>query len=149
MVATMGPSTQSDSSSATIATSSPPNLSPKMYSNNKYEPEGYARYDRLTMVGKGESAGPPPSPTSAVVEEKANPLYQPKTLKFWMTLVCNFMALFLVALDRTIIATAVPRISDDFHAIEDVGWYAAAYMLTTSCAQLVYGRIYKFYNMKW
>ncbi|KAK4217782.1 MFS aflatoxin efflux pump [Rhypophila decipiens] len=78
-----------------------------------------------------------------------NDLFQPKSVRFWLTLVCNFMALFLVALDRTIIATAVPRISDEFHSLGDIGWYGAAYMLTTACAQLVYGRIYKFYDMKW
>jgi hypothetical protein len=76
-------------------------------------------------------------------------LFQPRSLRFWATLVCNFLALFLVALDRTIIAPAVPRISDDFKALGDVGWYGSAYMLTTACAQLIYGRIYKFYDMKW
>ena len=78
-----------------------------------------------------------------------NDLYQPKSVRFWLTLICNFLALFLVALDRTIIATAVPRITDEFHALGDIGWYGSAYMSTTSCAQLVYGRIYKFYDMKW
>ena len=76
-------------------------------------------------------------------------LFQPRSLKFWLTLLCNFLALFLVALDRTIIATAVPQITDDFHSLGDIGWYGSAYMLTTSCSQLVYGRIYKFYDMKW
>jgi len=68
---------------------------------------------------------------------------------FWATLVCNFLALFLVALDRTIIATAVPTISDEFKSLGDIGWYGSAYMLSTACAQLIYGRIYKFYDMKW
>ncbi|KAK0641557.1 major facilitator superfamily-domain-containing protein [Cercophora newfieldiana] len=76
-------------------------------------------------------------------------LFQPRSLKFWATLVCNFLALFLVALDRTIIAPAIPRISDDYKALGDVGWYGSAYMLTTACAQLIYGRIYKYYDMKW
>ncbi len=63
-----------------------------------------------------------------------NDLYQPKSLKFWLILLSNFLALFLVALDRTIVATAVPRITDEFHSLGDIGWYAAAYMLTTSAA---------------
>lgn len=78
-----------------------------------------------------------------------NGLYQPKSLKFWLTLLCNFLALFLVALDRTIIATAIPRITDEFKSLGDIGWYGSAYMLTTASSQLVYGRIYKFYDMKW
>ncbi len=78
-----------------------------------------------------------------------NDLYQPKSLKFWLILLSNFLALFLVALDRTIVATAVPRITDEFHSLGDIGWYAAAYMLTTSAAQLLFGRVYKFYSTKW
>lgn len=85
----------------------------------------------------------PPGPPS-------NPdLYQPKTLKFWLILLSNFLALFLVALDRTIVATAIPRITDEFGSLRDIGWYGSAYMLTTSASQLVFGRVYKFYNMKW
>ncbi|KAL1891380.1 hypothetical protein Sste5346_007643 [Sporothrix stenoceras] len=76
-------------------------------------------------------------------------LFQPKSIKFWMILLSNFLALFLVALDRTIVATAVPRITDDFHSLGDIGWYASAYMLTTAASQLLFGRIYKFYSMKW
>jgi len=109
------------------------------------------------LGGLGAAEGPPavaandveklsPTPPGPQTE---NDLYQPKSLRFWLILVCNFMALFLVAIDRTIIATAVPTISDEFHALGDIGWYGSAYMLTTSCAQLVYGRIYKFYDMKW
>lgn len=77
------------------------------------------------------------------------PMFNPRSPMFWATLVCNFMALFLVALDRTIIATAVPAISDEFQSLGDIGWYGSAYMLSTACAQLIYGRIYKFYDMKW
>lgn len=91
----------------------------------------------------------PSLPPAGPPQPNEKDLYKPKSPRFWLTLLCNFMALFLVALDRTIIATAVPRISDEFNALGDIGWYGSAYMLTTSCAQLVYGRIYKFYDMKW
>ncbi|KAK3390528.1 major facilitator superfamily domain-containing protein [Podospora didyma] len=103
------------------------------------------RADNLAEMNDAEKlapAIPPPPPVE-------NELFQPKSFRFWLTILCNFLALFLVALDRTIIATAVPRISDEFQSLGDIGWYGSAYMLTTSCAQLVYGRIYKFYDMKW
>ena len=35
------------------------------------------------------------------------------------------LATLCVAVDNTIISTAVPRITHDFHSIDDVGWYAA------------------------
>ncbi|KAK3991311.1 major facilitator superfamily domain-containing protein [Cladorrhinum sp. PSN332] len=93
-----------------------------------------------------EMLAPPQSPQEPGGPEE---LYQPKSLKFWGTIACNFLALFLVALDRTIVATAVPRISDEFKALGDIGWYGSSYMLTTACAQLVFGRIYKHYDLKW
>lgn len=43
------------------------------------------------------------------------------------------LAVFCVALDNTIIAIAIPRITDDFHDLNDVGWYASAYLLTSCC----------------
>ncbi|TLS28478.1 hypothetical protein PpBr36_01295 [Pyricularia pennisetigena] len=76
-------------------------------------------------------------------------MYNPRSLRFWAIMGCNFLALFLVALDRTILATAVPKITDEFHSLGDVGWYASSYMLTTSASQLLFGRIYKFYPTKW
>ena len=50
--------------------------------------------------------------------------------------------------DRTIIATAIPRITDDFHSLGDVGWYGSAYMLTGCSFQLLFGRVYTFYSPK-
>lgn len=96
-------------------------------------------------VGPGETGGPggPGGPAGP------NGLYQPKSPKFWLTLVANFLAMFLVALDRTILSTAIPTITDEFHSLGDIGWYGSAYMLTTACSQLIFGRLYKHYNMKW
>lgn len=94
---------------------------------------------------KEVKAGPanPPGPPGQ------GELYKPKTLKFWAIMLSNFLAMFLVALDRTIVATAIPRITDEFHSQSDIGWYGSAYMLATSASQLLFGRIYRHYNMKW
>lgn len=35
------------------------------------------------------------------------------------------LATLCVAVDNTIISTAVPRITHDFRSIDDVGWYAS------------------------
>ncbi|KAJ5604494.1 hypothetical protein N7510_009648 [Penicillium lagena] len=60
-----------------------------------------------------------------------------------------YVAMFLVSLDRLIVATATPQITDHFHSLGDIGWYGSAYMLTASASQLVYGRLYTFYQAKW
>jgi len=51
--------------------------------------------------------------------------------------------------DRTIIATAIPRITDDFHSLGDIGWYGSAYLLTMSATQLSFGTIFRNYSIKW
>jgi hypothetical protein len=68
------------------------------------------------------------SSTEAILEDTANHIHG---LPLALTLVALSSAVFCVALDMTIIATAIPRITDEFHALQDVGWYGSAYLLTT------------------
>ncbi|KAF2464430.1 MFS general substrate transporter [Lindgomyces ingoldianus] len=60
-----------------------------------------------------------------------------------------YISIFLVALDRTIIGPAIPEITNQFHSLDDVGWYGSAYMLTACGFILLYGRIYTFLPTKW
>ncbi|KAH8657848.1 major facilitator superfamily domain-containing protein [Xylariales sp. PMI_506] len=59
------------------------------------------------------------------------------------------LACFLVLLDTSIVSTAVPKITDDFHSLPDVGWYASAYQLGSSALQPLTGKIYRYFNLKW
>ncbi|KAG7007214.1 condensin complex subunit 2 [Physcia stellaris] len=59
------------------------------------------------------------------------------------------LSVFLMALDNTIIATAIPKITDYFGALDDVGWYGSAYLLTTCAFQLLFGKFYTFFSIKW
>lgn len=59
------------------------------------------------------------------------------------------LAVFLVALDQTIIATAIPKITDQFGALDDVGWYGSGYMLTMCSFQLIFGKLYSYFSLKW
>ncbi|KAL2870692.1 MDR family MFS transporter [Aspergillus lucknowensis] len=59
------------------------------------------------------------------------------------------LAMFLVGLDNTILSSAIPKITDRFHALGDVGWYASAYLLTNCAFQLMWGKLYTFYVVKW
>ncbi|KAK7979953.1 hypothetical protein PG989_012410 [Apiospora arundinis] len=58
-------------------------------------------------------------------------------------------ASFLMLLDTMIISTAIPRITDEFHSLVDVGWYASAYQFGSAAPQPLTGRIYKYFNTKW
>jgi EmrB/QacA subfamily drug resistance transporter len=59
------------------------------------------------------------------------------------------LAVFCIALDNTIIATAIPKITDHFKAIDDIAWYGSAYLLTTCSFQLFFGKLYSFLSLKW
>ncbi|KAK1982887.1 major facilitator superfamily transporter [Colletotrichum cereale] len=72
----------------------------------------------------------------------------PAGLKLFLILISIFMTMFLVALDRLIIATAVPQITDDFHSVTDIGWYGSSYLLTTCAFQLLFGKLYAFFPIK-
>ncbi|GME32115.1 MFS toxin efflux pump [Neofusicoccum parvum] len=52
------------------------------------------------------------------------------------------LAVFCLGLDRTILATAIPKITSDFNSLEDVAWYGSSYLLTTCCFQLMFGKLY-------
>lgn len=97
--------------------------------------------DEVEMTPDGGKA------TSQPVDE-AEKNFQPKSLKFWSICISLFLVLFLVGLDRTIVATAIPRITTEFNSLGDIGWYGSAYQLTSAASQLLFGRVYKFYDLK-
>ncbi|ETS73840.1 hypothetical protein PFICI_14786 [Pestalotiopsis fici W106-1] len=65
-----------------------------------------------------------------------------------LIMVALYLAMFLVALDRIIISTAIPTITDEFNSIQDIGWYGGAYVLSGCVTQLLFGRLYMFYDNK-
>jgi hypothetical protein len=58
-------------------------------------------------------------------------------------------AVFLVAMDVNVIATAIPRITGEFRSLDDVGWYGSAFLMATCATQIPYGRIYSLFPAKW
>ncbi|KAF1981793.1 azole resistance protein [Aulographum hederae CBS 113979] len=101
-----------------------------------------------------DSKAPPPS-ISVKNEEHADEYddaeknFQPKSPNFWLIISGIYMSIFLVFLDRMIVATAIPAITNEFQSIEDIGWYGSAYMLTAAIFNPLFGRIYKHYPTKW
>lgn len=51
--------------------------------------------------------------------------------------------------DNTILTTAIPLITKQFNSLDDVGWYASAFLLTTCAVSLIYGKLYTYYPIKW
>lgn len=72
----------------------------------------------------------------------------PSGMKLAVIVSALALAVFLMALDNTIIATAIPRITDQFKSLNDVGWYGSAYLLTVCSLQLFFGKLYTFFKIK-
>ncbi|CRL23428.1 Sucrose/H+ symporter, plant [Penicillium camemberti] len=85
-------------------------------------------------------AGSPPGPPG--------PSENQSTLRVVCLIVSAFVAMFLVALDRTIISTAIPKITDEFNSFDDVGWYGSAYLVTCCAFQLLFGKLYKLFSVR-
>ena len=58
------------------------------------------------------------------------------------------LSIFLFALDMTIVATAIPRITDEFNSLDQVGWYGSAFFLTVASFQSTWGKGYKYFPLK-
>jgi EmrB/QacA subfamily drug resistance transporter len=79
--------------------------------------------------------------------EQDQPEY-PTGIKLAIIIAALALAVFLMALDNTIIATAIPKITDHFNSLTDVGWYGSSYLLTTCALQLFFGKLYTFFKIK-
>jgi len=49
----------------------------------------------------------------------------PTGVKLSLITLALCLSVFLMALDNTIIATAIPKITDEFSSLSDVGWYGS------------------------
>ena len=72
----------------------------------------------------------------------------PQSWKLVLISVALCLAVLCVALDNTILATAIPVITNQFNSLDDVGWYGSAYLLCTCAFQLFFGKLYTFYPIK-
>ncbi|EGE04286.1 MFS multidrug transporter [Trichophyton equinum CBS 127.97] len=70
-------------------------------------------------------------------------------LRLFLILSSLLVSVFCQALDDTIIATAIPPITDHFRRLSHVGWYGSVYLLTNCAFQLFYGKLYKIFPLRW
>ena len=86
--------------------------------------------------------------------------------KLYALVLALLLTVFIMTLDMSILATAIPKITDEFHTINDIGWYVswptriviwltqlnrygASYLITTSALQPLSGRIYTYFVLKY
>ena len=115
--------------------------------------------------------------------EPVDDIEYPKRFRLAAIVVALILSIFLVSLDMTIVATAIPRydglasgasevlsvvqiwprwevppskyttdsfhrITDQFHSLNQVGWYGSAFFLTVASFQSAWGKAYKYFWLK-
>lgn len=88
------------------------------------------------------------SPTNELYGEESQNEKYPTAFPLAMIILALVLSMFLVALDMTIVATAIPRITDEFHSLDQVGWYGSAFFLTIASFQSTWGKVYKYFPLK-
>ena len=80
-----------------------------------------------TVSSKIEHAVETSAPATS---EEPEAIVYPSGLKVVIIISALLLAVFLVALDQTIVATAIPKITDRFKSVSDIGWYGSVWVLS-------------------
>ena len=59
------------------------------------------------------------------------------------------LSIFLMTLNASIIATALPFITTSFNKVTDIGWYSSSYLLATCSLGPLSGKLYTHYHLKY
>ena len=74
------------------------------------------------------------------------PLFENKQTQY--TLIGILLALFLGALDQTIVATALPEIVQDLNGLSRYAWVATSYLVASTALVPIYGKLADTYSRK-
>lgn len=58
-------------------------------------------------------------------EEQEDESQYPTGIRLGLVMLALCLAVFLVSLDNSVIATAIPKITDEFNSLGDIGWYGS------------------------
>ncbi len=81
--------------------------------------------DKESLPGHGSNVDPEASAATAPLA----PNEEVTGLKLIVMVIGLSLAIFLIMLDVSLVSTTIPKITDEFHALKDVGWYASSYQL--------------------
>ncbi|OQE08413.1 hypothetical protein PENVUL_c010G02443 [Penicillium vulpinum] len=101
------------------------------------------------VIREMDTGEKPPNSGTLDGEPTQQPSEYPQGIILVMVIVALIMIIFLVSLDQTIVATAIPKITDEFHSLNQVAWYGSAFFLTLGGFQSTWGKVYKYFPLKY
>jgi hypothetical protein len=87
-------------------------------------------------------------PPSSEKEEKEATDFELTGSKLLFVMIGLALSLFLMSIDTSIIATAIPRITSQFGSTDDIGWYGSAYSFSMCAFQPIAGKLFANFSMK-
>ncbi|KAJ9297656.1 hypothetical protein DTO271G3_4431 [Paecilomyces variotii] len=69
-------------------------------------------------------------------------------IKLYVLFAAVLFSTFLMALNGSIVSTAIPQITSHFKSLDDIGWYGSAYLVATCCLQPLAGKFYTHFPIK-
>lgn len=132
---------------------------PATYSTKHYPPSRTVHRSTMGVLQEettGVSSEPisketlprPPTIVESFEVETINNEEYPRGMRLLTVITAVVLAMFLSVLDMTILATAVPRITDAFHSLDDVGWYGSVFFMTVASSQSTWGKAFKYFDLK-
>ncbi|KZP30292.1 MFS general substrate transporter [Athelia psychrophila] len=88
-------------------------------------------------------------PTTSHIEAAYNEDTILTGYRLLVVFIAILMAVLLIALDQTILATALPRIASDFDAFALQGWVASSFVLSETVFILFFGQIMRIFPAKY
>ncbi|MHC0431955.1 MFS transporter [Streptomyces sp. O3] len=101
--------------------------------------------DRAGQVAVSGELPPPAGPTAGPTRAAAQPL-SPRRVR--LVFAGLLLALLLAALEQMIVATALPKIVGELHGLDQMSWAITAYLLTSTVALPVYGKLGDLFGRK-
>ncbi|KAG9764883.1 MFS transporter, partial [Aureobasidium melanogenum] len=91
----------------------------------------------------------PSTPDKSEVRDCHEQHSYPTGWRLWVIVTALVLSSLCYALDETILATAVPSITNEFQAVGDIGWYGSAYLAACCVCQPIFGNLYRAFSVKW
>ncbi|KAJ6019309.1 hypothetical protein N7522_001376 [Penicillium canescens] len=82
------------------------------------------------------------------LHQKSDPEYA-TSFRLIIIMATLSLSTLIAALDLGIVATAIPKITSDFHALSDIGWYSGACFLLVGTTSAPWGKMYKYFSAQW
>ncbi|KND91555.1 Pantothenate synthetase [Tolypocladium ophioglossoides CBS 100239] len=143
----------------------PPDTDRTASSASTVDGDNLSSDETVAEASAGDDEKHQDNPTKEQSDELSEDEY-PSGIKMVFIVVALVLSVFLLSLDMTIVATAIPKITDEFKGLDKVGWYGAAFFMTvgsmqSTCTSLLIpllveplltfdhgGKVYKYFPLK-